>query len=115
VTLADVQFTNHDRTVVARLLGEIDLSNAEHIGGAIGRAMPNHTLALVLDLSEIDFLDSAGIQLLYQLRENLRARDQALRLVIPPDSAASDALRLAGISGHIETAASLDDALREVA
>jgi anti-sigma B factor antagonist len=113
VKLADVQFSDRERVVIARLSGEIDLSNAESIENAIAEATPNHALALILDVSLLDYLDSAGIHLIYKLREKLRARGQALRLVIPADSPANDALRLAGVSRNVETAGSLDAAMAE--
>ena len=111
--LADIHFSEHERVVVARLTGEIDLSNADSIEGAIVEATPNHALALILDVSALDYLDSAGIHLIYKLREKLRARGQALRLVIPADSPANDALRLAGVSRNIATADSLEAATAE--
>ncbi len=111
--LGDVQFSDHEQVVVARLTGEIDLSNADGIEGAIAEATPNHVLALILDVSALDYLDSAGIHLIYRLREKLRARGQTLRLVIPPDSPANDALRLAGVSRNVETVETLDAAMAE--
>jgi anti-sigma B factor antagonist len=113
VKLADVQFSDRERVVIARLTGEIDLSNAESIETAIAEATPNHALALILDVSLLDYLDSAGIHLIYKLREKLRARGQTLRLVIPADSPANDALRLAGVSRNIDTAETLDAALAD--
>ena len=101
--------------VVARLTGEVDLSNAESIESAIAEATSNHALALILDVSALYYLDSAGIHLIYKLREKLRARGQTLRLVIPPDSPANDALRLAGVSQVVETAETLEAALEEFA
>lgn len=113
MTLADVQFIDHERVVVARLMGEIDLSNADALETAIAEATPNHALALILDVSALGYLDSAGIHLIYKLREKLRARGQSLRLVIPPDSPANDALRLAGVSDNVDTAETLDAAMAE--
>jgi anti-sigma B factor antagonist len=115
VKLADVQFFDHERVVVARLTGEIDLSNANSIEAAIAEATPNHVLALILDVSALDYLDSAGIHLIYKLREKLRARGQTLRLVIPPQSPANDALRLAGVSRNVDTAETLEAAMAEFA
>lgn len=112
--LSDVQLSDHGRAILARVSGEIDLSNADDIGGAIALEMSNESLVLVLDLSEVEYVDSAGIRLIYQLREKLRARGQALRLVIPARSPTSDAFRLAGVSGNIETYETADDALREL-
>ena len=113
--LADIRFSDLERVVIARLTGEIDLSNAEAIEGAIAEVTPNHALALILDVSALDYLDSAGIHLIYKLREKLRARGQMLRLVIPADSPANDALRLAGVSRNIDTAESVEAALAEFA
>ncbi|MGB0096674.1 MAG: anti-sigma factor antagonist [Solirubrobacteraceae bacterium] len=112
--LADVQFSTHRQAVVAQVSGEIDLSNVENIERALVEATPNHLLTLVLDLTDLDYLDSAGIQLIYKLRENLRARGQRLRLVIPSTSPANDALRLAGVKRHVETIETVDHALREL-
>jgi anti-sigma B factor antagonist len=111
VKLADLQFSEHARVVIARLTGEIDLSNAVSIEMAIVESTPNHAVALILDVSAVDYFDSAGIHLVYKLREKLRARGQTLLLVIPADSPASDALRLAGVSHNVETAEAVEPAL----
>ena len=109
--LADLEFDMRDTTAVAKVTGEIDLSNVGTIRDALTQGVPNHALALVLDLSPITYLDSSGIQLIYRLREDLRVRGQDLVLVIPPVSAANAALRLAGVEHHINTAPGLDEAL----
>jgi anti-sigma B factor antagonist len=111
VKLGDVQFVQRDRTLVAKLTGEIDLSNAHSIGEAIVETTSNQEEELILDLSPLLYLDSAGIQLLFRLREQLHARGQTLALVIPPGSASNDALRLAGVTPHVETFETLEDAL----
>ena len=109
--LADLEFDVRETTVVAKITGEIDLSNVGSIRDALTQGVPNHALALVLDLSPITYLDSSGIQLIYRLREDLRVRGQDLVLVIPPVSAANAAVRLAGVQQHIKTAPGLDEAL----
>jgi anti-anti-sigma factor len=111
VRLADVEFSDRAGAVIARVTGEIDLANAEGLAGAIVEAIPNETHALVLDLTDVLYIDSAGIRLIYQLRERLRVRGQALRLVAPEASASHDALRLAGVASHVETIETVDQAL----
>ncbi|MFZ0041199.1 MAG: STAS domain-containing protein [Solirubrobacteraceae bacterium] len=113
--LADLQLSSRGRAVVARVTGEIDLSNARPLERALLEGTPNDTISLVLDLSELDYLDSAGIQMIYRIRESLRSRGQILRLVIPSTSPASAALRLAGINRHIDADETVDDALRDSA
>jgi anti-sigma B factor antagonist len=112
--LADVQLNDDGRVVVARLTGELDLSNTGNIFAALAESVPNSALALILDLTDVQYLDSAGIHLIYELREKLRARGQALQLVIPSDSPAGDALGLAGVSGHVATAETVQAALSEL-
>lgn len=111
---ADFQLSTHGDAVVARLEGEIDLANAEEVGGALADAASNEAVALVLDLSAVDYFDSAGIQLIYQLREKLRTRNQALALVIPSTSAVRDSLRLAGVERHVGASEAVEEALHEL-
>jgi anti-sigma B factor antagonist len=112
--LADVQFNTRGSATVAHVTGEVDLSNAEEIGAAVAEETPIESRALVLDLSDVEYLDSAGIRLIYWIRENMRIRGQALRLVIPEQSPPHDALRLAGVKHYIETAETVDAALAEI-
>src|SRR5579871_4753285 len=109
--LADVEFTARDKVLIARVTGEVDLSNAERLREVLADATENHVHALVLDFSELDYLDSAGIQLIYRLRESLRARGQELRLVIPSDSPVRHALRLAGVAASVEMLESVEEAI----
>ncbi len=109
--IADVEFESRDRAVVARVSGEVDLSNADSLGAALLDAMPNDERRLIVDLSAVAYLDSAGIRLIYQLRERLQSRGQRLRLVIPAESASHDALRLAGLAEHVEMAETLEEAI----
>ncbi len=109
--LADIEFSTHGKTLVARVSGEIDLSNAVQLGGVLTDATGNELLALVLDLGAVDYLDSAGIQLIYRLEGRLRGRGQTLRLVIPDGSPVRYALQLAGLTSHVEMLESVDEAL----
>jgi anti-sigma B factor antagonist len=113
--LADLQLSLRDLAVIARVTGEIDISNAGELREAITDYTPNDSLGVVLDLTAVDYVDSAGIHMLYRLGESLRQRGLALRIVIPPESAASDALRLAGIKRHADAVAEVDEGVRELA
>jgi anti-anti-sigma factor len=115
VRLADLQITRRDGIVIAHLIGEIDLSDAGELHAAITEATPNDALGVVLDLSAVTYVDSAGIHLLYRLAESLRNRGQTLRVVIPPGSPPSDALRLAGIQRHVDVVEELEQGVQAVA
>ena len=113
--IGDVRFTSRDGIVIVHVTGEIDMSNAGDLREAITDATPNDALGVVLDLCDVDYVDSAGIHLLYRLGESLRNRGQTLRVVIPPQSPASDSLRLAGIKRHVDVVDELDEGVRAVA
>jgi anti-sigma B factor antagonist len=112
--LGDVAFEHEGDVVVARLRGEIDMSNAENIGSAVLEATGNDALGVVLDLSDVDYLDSAGIYVVFGMRTRLKARGQLMRLVIPDGSPVDDALRLAGVQRHVDVADSVSNAVQAV-
>ncbi len=68
---------------VAAVEGEIDGSNAADLRLALSERLPSTASALVLDLSQVRYLDSSGIHLLFDLGRRLAARRQAIRLVVP--------------------------------
>lgn len=84
-----------DRMVVA-VSGEVDLSNAHEVERQVGELMAG-AAALALDLNEVTYLDSRGLQLLLRLAE--RHLHGALDLVIVADplSIAYELLQVTGI------------------
>ena len=62
--LARVEGEQQGMLCVVRVHGEIDLSNAHEVSSAIGSAMGQEARGLVVDLSDITYLDSAGVALL---------------------------------------------------
>jgi anti-anti-sigma factor len=53
-----------DGTLVVTAVGEIDLSNADSFRDALGRAAPDGG-RLVVDLTAVQYLDSAGLTVLF--------------------------------------------------
>ncbi len=111
MSLADVQITLVPNALIAHVTGEVDMSNAEDVGATVIKATPTEAQGVVLDLSGVDYLDSAGIYVIYGMRASLQARGQALILVIPPVSPVYDSLRLAGAERPGEVAEEVADAL----
>jgi anti-anti-sigma factor len=111
MTLADVNFTARDEALIAQLTGQIDLSNADDLARMMQEAAPNDVLGIIVDLTEVTYLDSAGIGLIYRLRESFRARGQKLELIIADGSPVGDALRLSGVRPHSLIFADVEDAL----
>ena len=83
-------------TPIAQLAGEIDLSNAAIIKRSIADSVANRDLTLVLDLSDVTYLDSAGIAMLFDLSRRLAQRLQQLILVVPESSLLQRSLDVSG-------------------
>ena len=96
---------------LVRVHGEVDLSNAQEVSAAIGNAMGQEARRLVVDLSDITYLDSAGVALLLRLAERLRARRRQLYLVVPRGSPVRRVLDFTGLPRVIPLEARLEDAL----
>lgn len=85
------------RTEVA-LRGEIDLANVEAISMEVLDVMANDAMVLVLDVSEVTYLDSTGVRLLFRLARQLRERQQRLVLVVPEQALIRSVLTLSGVT-----------------
>jgi anti-anti-sigma factor len=99
--IADLDFEQRGPVVFARLAGEIDLSNVNEVGAALVRGMPKDAHGLVLDCTALRYLDSSGINLIYDLRERLKSRGQEVRLLVPRESPVLVALEVSGVSGTV--------------
>src|SRR5436305_5455402 len=99
--IADLELSTQGNVVVARIIGEVDMSNADELRAALAAAITVEATGMVLDLTKVDYLDSAGIRMLYHLSEAVHARRQRLEVVVPSASMVSDVLRLAGVADYI--------------
>jgi anti-sigma B factor antagonist len=84
--LEELSLERHGDVVLARVRGEIDLSNVPAVRDQLLHAVPNTARSLVLDLSDTDYLDSSGIRLIFELSSRLGIHGQDLHLVVPDDS-----------------------------
>jgi anti-anti-sigma factor len=109
--LAEVHVDEHGDATVAAIVGEVDASNAAELADDLRRLVTNRSTQLVVDLSPTSYLDSAGINLLFGLGEELRAHQVTLRLVVDPASPVARMLGLTGLDRVNPTFASLPEAL----
>lgn len=90
--LAAIEIEERDSVPVARISGEIDASNAVEIHEALVRAVSDQARGLVVDLTETSYLDSSGVQLLFDTAERLEGRELKFRVVVSPGSFIADVL-----------------------
>ena len=91
--LARIEASSANGTGIVRVAGEIDLSNSASVRDAIVDATSEASL-VVLDLTAVEYLDSAGIAMLFRLAERLGYHRQELQLVVPPDASIRGVIRL---------------------
>jgi len=82
--MADFRIDSHDRDGVTHvaLAGEFDLAAIEQFESAIGKLEAEQPPAMVIDLSELRFMDSSGLRALVMADQ--RARNAGRRLAIVP-------------------------------
>ena len=109
--LAEVREDWRDDMPVGHVEGEIDASNATAIGVRLRALLANHSLGLVVDLTPTTYIDSAGINMLFVLGGELQARQQALRLIVGPQTPIARMLSVTGLDRAYPTHATIEDAL----
>ena len=87
------------------------MTNAEYVREELLRSVPNEALLLVVDLEHTRYLDSAAIELLFDLARRLGRRRQGLRLVLPPGSPLKRVLVLTEVGSVAPLHDTLDSAL----
>jgi anti-anti-sigma factor len=112
-TSAEIAVERNGATIVARLSGEIDMTNASYIRDELTRSVPNEAVGMVIDLSGTRYLDSAAIELLFELARRLQRRRQRLRIALPPGSPLKRVLLLTEINSAAPVHDSVEAALAE--
>lgn len=107
--LSTIEAIDLGGTRLVRVSGEIDLSNARTLLGAIGDAVPGTAGVVAVDLGGVTYLDSSGIAMLFRLAERLVDRRQELRLVVPADAPVRRVLELTNLPALIHVQDALDE------
>jgi anti-anti-sigma factor len=97
--------------VIAELDGEIDMTNAKELFGRIAAGLDNRARGVVLDLSTTRYLDSSGLQALFELARRTRFRGQELHVVAPAGSPGRQLLDLFGRQDSMPIHAAVADAM----
>jgi anti-anti-sigma factor len=112
---ADLRLSRSGTRIVARLSGEIDASNAALVKRTITESVSNEAMQLVVEMSQVRYLDSAGIAMLLDLSRRLGEHYQRMVVVVPSSSLILRSLRAGGWPPTIPIVASLDETLKRPA
>jgi anti-anti-sigma factor len=94
-TIMDIEKRETTTADLLTLRGELDLTNARELADALA-ATPAETV--ILDLSELAFLDSAGIRAIDGARSRFELDGRRLLIVAPPESRAGWTFKVAGLA-----------------
>lgn len=78
------ELIERDGVPVVQAHGEIDLHTAPEFERTLRAGMDRRTSALIVDLSDISYVDSSGLSALLAANKELSARDAALYVAAPP-------------------------------
>jgi len=106
-----VDITLRDDVVIAHLDTEIDLANTPAVSAAILEAVPNDAVGLVVDLSDVRYIDSVGIRMLFTFVRSLHAARQGMAIAIPPDSPVRKLLKVTHLDEATEFRPTVDEAV----
>lgn len=107
-----VEVANEGDVSVAWLWGELDVATAPLLADGLTVTTSKMWPRVVLDLSNLDFLDAAGLGAIVQARNELRSRSGELTLRAPSPFAART-LEVAGLAGLQEQKDKLSPAKKE--
>jgi anti-sigma B factor antagonist len=95
--------------VVVHLIGELDLYNAPEVREALLELCAEKPERLVVDLAEVDFVDSTALGVLIEARTKLENRQSFL--LAAPGLETHRALTISGLDQHLSIHETVDAAL----
>jgi anti-anti-sigma factor len=108
----EVGFDRREEILVARLRGEIDIASAERLQDAIlAETRTADETGLVVDLSEVSFLDSSGVRLLFTVHRAMIEQGRPMALVVRDGTSVASVLSIVEMSSVVWTSTTVDGAI----
>ena len=104
-----IEISRNGDAVVVRLGGELDLHTAGALRRTLLETVDGAPERVVVDLADVEFMDSTTLSVLLEARARLRRREQFL--LAAPGLEARRALEVSGLDRHLSVHATVEDAL----
>ncbi len=114
MNLVELEIEEQGDIVIAEVAGELDIVGASSTGDAIGEAVPASARALVVDLSQLEFIDSSGIAMLFSLARRLDGQRQQMGVVARAGEPVQRLLELVGFDRRAPIYQTVDQAVAEL-
>jgi anti-sigma B factor antagonist len=105
----DLKTESDGKTLVFKLRGSLDLATAPTIRAALAEATEKESHELIVDLTQLEFLDSTGLGVLIGAHRRAVEHGGAFRLIIA-DGPISRLLNITGLVAVFAVYHSLEDA-----
>lgn len=109
--LADVSFDRVGAISIAAVSGEVDMSNAASVRRRVEEAVTPDDEALILDLSGLSFIDSAGLHSVFELGAALEERRQRLYVCADEGGQVERTIEIVGMPRAVSVHRALDEAI----
>ena len=97
---------------VTQIAGDVDIARAPLLREELRRSVGNDDLGLVVDLSETQYLDSAGVNMLFELAEELTDRQIGFAIVVPEGGLVERVVTLVDLASVATLRPTVDEATR---
>ena len=91
----DMSVDTVDRRIVVHVAGEVDLANAPELDAQLATVMSESPSQLVVDLTDVTFMDSTGLGVLVRALKRSRELEIRLDLIVTNERV----LKVFGITG----------------
>jgi anti-anti-sigma factor len=108
---ADIEFDHRDSLGIARLRGDVDITQASALREKLLAAVRNDDVGLVIDLTDARYVDSVGVSLLFELAERLSGRQMRFAVVVPQEGLVERVLTIVDLKSVAEVHEDLGAAL----
>ena len=113
--LGHLDIAREEDAVVAKVIGEVDTSNANELASALRASVPDaRSRGLVLDLSSTAYIDSTAVRLVFALDHEMKSRQRQLRLVVPKGAPTEKVLALTRVLWTVARDETVDGALQRL-
>lgn len=106
-------YEDHDRTTIVNIQGDYTSDQIDGFRRAISERCENGTHDFVLNISELSFIDSAGLESLLWLQEKAAEQLGQIRLVSPGQTVCT-ILKLTRLDHQFECYEEITDAIRSL-
>jgi anti-anti-sigma factor len=110
-----VSVTSSHAVVVVAVSGEFDMATCDVVSQALHAHLDATPLGMVIDLSEVEFLGSAGLAVLIEVDKRAPERHTRLGIVTSGSPAVTRVMQISGLASILPIYPTIDDAVTRLA